>query len=359
MSGSPKPEPASTSAFDYALPHELIASHPTARRDESRLLVIHRTSGALEHRTFRDILEYVPAGDAIVVNETRVIPARLRGRKPTGARAEVLVLHPAALELPAYGGDERTWVALVRPGAKLRPGSVVEISDELRVEIAAALPDGRRIVRLSTALTVDEALRRYGEVPLPPYIERAPETDDRERYQTVFARENGSVAAPTAGLHFTPELLTSLEEKGVRVLRLVLHVGPGTFRPVEVEDPAAHPMHAERYVLPDVTATAITEVRNAGGSIWSVGTTVARTLESCALDGGRVRADEGWTALYIRPPWTFRVVDRLITNFHLPRSTLLMLVAAFGGLDVVLRAYHDAVALRYRFYSYGDAMLLM
>jgi S-adenosylmethionine:tRNA ribosyltransferase-isomerase len=359
LSGSPKPEPTSTSAFDYALPHELIASHPTARRDESRLLVIHRATDTFQHRAFRDILSYVPAGDAIVVNETRVIPARLRGRKSTGARAEVLLLHPAVVELPESGGDERTWIALVRPGAKLRPGSVIEISSELAVEVTDALPDGRRIVRLVTSLDVAAALERYGEIPLPPYIERAPEVADRERYQTVFARTEGSVAAPTAGLHFTPELLSSLEEKGARVLRIVLHVGAGTFRPVEVEDPAAHPMHAERYALPAATALAIDEVRSAGGSIWAVGTTVARTLESCATGDGRVRAGEGWTALYIRPPWKFRVVDRLITNFHLPRSTLLMLVAAFGGMDLVLKAYDEAVALRYRFYSYGDAMLLL
>jgi S-adenosylmethionine:tRNA ribosyltransferase-isomerase len=323
-------------------------------------MVVHRAAGTLEHRTFRDILEYVPAGDAIVVNETRVIPARLRGRKSTGARAEVLLLHPAVVELPEQGGDEHTWIALVRPGAKLRSGAVIEIADALRVEIADALPDGRRVVRLVTALAVDDALQRYGEVPLPPYIDRAPEADDRERYQTVYARAEGSVAAPTAGLHFTPELLSALEQKGVQILRLVLHVGPGTFRPVEVEDPAAHPMHAERYVLPEMTAAAIDDVRTGGGRIWAVGTTVARTLESCALDGGgRVRAGQGWTALYIRPPWTFQVVDRLITNFHLPRSTLLMLVAAFGGLDLVLKAYREAVATHYRFYSYGDAMLLV
>jgi S-adenosylmethionine:tRNA ribosyltransferase-isomerase len=322
-------------------------------------MVVHRAAGTLEHRTFRDILGYVPAGDAIVVNETRVIPARLRGRKSTGARAEVLLLHPAAVELPESGSDEHTWLALVRPGAKLRPGSVIDIADELCVEIADALPDGRRIVHLVTSLTVDTALQRYGEIPLPPYIERPPEADDRERYQTVFARAEGSVAAPTAGLHFTPELMSALEAKGVQILRLVLHVGPGTFRPVEVEDPAKHPMHAERYALSEATAAAINDVRSNGGRIWAVGTTVARTLESCALDVGRVRAGQGWTALYIRPPWTFRVVDRLITNFHLPRSTLLMLVAAFGGLDLVLRAYDEAVTRHYRFYSYGDAMLLI
>ena len=357
--GSPNPDPTLTRAFDYTLPRELIASHPAASRDSSRLLVMDRATGGIEHGIFHDIVALIPGGDAIVLNETRVIPARLRGHKHTGARAEVLLLHPAHQELTDLPAGEDTWIAVVRPGARLRAGAVVEISDALSVEIADALPDGRRIVRIVSELAVAEALERYGEVPLPPYIERAPRPEDRERYQTVYARTEGSVAAPTAGLHFTPGMLGALERKGVRVLRLVLHVGLGTFRPVDVEKAAEHRMHAERFVLPESTAAAISEVRDAGGRIWAVGTTVARTLETRASADGRVSPGEGWTSLFIRPPWTFRVVDRLITNFHLPRSTLLMLVAAFGGLDPVLRAYRAAVDRRYRFYSYGDAMVIL
>ncbi|HEU4454557.1 MAG TPA: tRNA preQ1(34) S-adenosylmethionine ribosyltransferase-isomerase QueA, partial [Longimicrobium sp.] len=284
-----------TSDFDFHLPPERIAQSPAERRDASRLLVVDRATGALAHRVFSELVEYVPAGDALVLNETRVFPARLVGRKPTGAAAEVLLLTP-------HGGEEKVWTALVRPGAKLKPGRTVEIAPELSVEIVESTPGGERIVRLHTPLPLAEALERWGEVPLPPYVERAATAEDRERYQTVYARERGSVAAPTAGLHFTPGLLSKLGEKGVRIVRLVLHVGVGTFRPVEVEDPTQHPMHSERYHVPAEAADAINAVRAAGGSVWAVGTTVVRTLETVADESGVVHAGEGETSIFIRPP---------------------------------------------------------
>jgi S-adenosylmethionine:tRNA ribosyltransferase-isomerase len=341
-----------TSDYDFHLPPELVAQAPAARRDASRLLVVDRATGRRSHRGFADLIEYIPPGDALVLNETRVFPARLLGRKPSGAPAEVFLLHPE-------GQDERTWRALVRPGGKLKPGRTVEIAEGFTVEILASTPTGERIVRLDTDLPVDDALQLHGEVPLPPYVERAAGPEDRERYQTVFARERGSVAAPTAGLHFTAELLTALEAKGVRIVRLVLHVGVGTFRPVEAEDPAEHRMHSEWYSVPPEAAAALAEVRASGGSLWAVGTTVARTLESVAAEDGAVPSASGWTDIFIRPPYRFRAVDHLVTNFHLPKSTLMMLVAAFAGYGLTMETYREAVEERYRFFSYGDAMLLV
>jgi S-adenosylmethionine:tRNA ribosyltransferase-isomerase len=341
-----------TSHFDYQLPAEQIAQVPEQRRDRSRLLVLERSGGAVAHRRFADLPELVPPGDVMVLNETRVFPARLTGRRAGGGAAEVFLLHPAA-----DGGD--LWHALVKPGAKLKPGREVEIGDRLRVEIVDALPDGARLIRLQSDLPLDEALERYGEVPLPPYVKRDATEADRERYQTVYARERGSVAAPTAGLHFTPGLLAALEAKGVGFARLVLHVGVGTFRPVESEDPAAHRMHSEWYRVSPEAADRINVARAAGGSIWAVGTTSVRTLETVADEAGVVHAAEGWTDIFIRPPYRFRAVDRLITNFHLPRSTLLMLVAALAGYDATMAAYHEAVWSGYRFFSYGDAMAIV
>jgi S-adenosylmethionine:tRNA ribosyltransferase-isomerase len=341
-----------TSDYDFHLPPEQIAQAPAERRDASRLLVVDRATGELAHRVFADLAGYIPAGDALVVNETRVFPARLLGRRAGGGEAEVLLLTP-------HGGDEKTWTALVRPGAKLKPGRVVEVSDELRVEIVESTPGGERIVRLVTDLPLAEALDRWGEVPLPPYVQHRATEEDRERYQTVYARERGSVAAPTAGLHFTPELLAALEAKGVRIVRLVLHVGVGTFRPVESEDPAQHRMHSEWYHVPPEAADALNAVRAAGGAIWAVGTTVTRTLETVTDEAGTVHAGEGWTDIFIRPPYRFRAVDHLITNFHLPKSTLLMLVSAFAGYELTMRTYAEAVQCGYRFFSYGDAMLLV
>jgi S-adenosylmethionine:tRNA ribosyltransferase-isomerase len=341
-----------TSDYDFELPPELIAQAPAERRDASRLLVVNRATGELAHRVFSDIVEYIPAGDALVVNETRVFPARLLGRRASGAEAEVLLLTP-------HGGDEKVWTALVRPGAKLKPGRTVDVSDELRVEILESTPGGERIVRLHTELPLAEALDRYGEVPLPPYVQHRATEEDRERYQTVYARERGSVAAPTAGLHFTPELLAALEAKGVRVVRLVLHVGVGTFRPVETDDPAQHRMHSEWYHVPAEAADALNAIRDVGGTIWAVGTTVTRTLETVTDESGVVHAGEGWTDIFIRPPYRFRAVDHLITNFHLPKSTLLMLVSALASYELTMHAYAEAVARRYRFFSYGDAMLIV
>jgi S-adenosylmethionine:tRNA ribosyltransferase-isomerase len=341
-----------TSDYDFHLPPEQIAQQPAARRDASRLLVVDRAAGTLAHRSFTDLVDYVAPGDVIVLNETRVFPARLLGHKPSGAAAEIFLLHP-------HQGDELTWTALVRPGGKLKPGRTVDVGPELRVEILESTPTGERVVRLHTALPLTEALDRYGSIPLPPYVDRAATEEDRERYQTVYARERGSVAAPTAGLHFTPELLASLQSKGVAVARMVLHVGVGTFRPVETDDPAEHRMHSEWYRIPPEAAATINAARAAGGAVWAVGTTVVRTLESAASTDGSLAAGEGWTDIFIRPPYRFKVVDRLVTNFHLPRSTLLMLVSAFAGYERTMEVYREAVREGYRFFSYGDAMALL
>lgn len=341
-----------TADFEYDLPEALIAQTPAERRDLSRLLVVDRACGELHHRTFGDFPDLLQPGDALVLNETRVFPARLRGRRAGGGEAEVLLLHPAT-------DGEDHWVAMVRPGSKLRTGRTVSIADDFEVDIVDQLASGERIVRLRSTLPLEEALQRYGEVPLPPYVRRAPTDRDEERYQTVYARERGSVAAPTAGLHFTPELLERARERGVELIRLLLHVGPGTFRPVDVDDPTQHRLHSEWYRVDEAAAAAVNAVRERGGSIWAVGTTTVRTLESVADPEGQVHPEEGWTDIFIRPPYQFRAVDRLLTNFHLPRSTLLMLVSAFGGYDLVMRAYREAVAEGYRFYSYGDAMVVV
>jgi S-adenosylmethionine:tRNA ribosyltransferase-isomerase len=342
-----------TSDYDFELPPGQIAQVPTERRDASRLLVVDRSAGSLRHGAFTDLTELVRPGDALVLNETRVFPARLLGKRSGGGgAAEIFLLHPA----PEGAG---LWTALVRPGAKLKPGREVEISPELSVRIEETLPGGERLVRLTSPLDIDAALERYGEIPLPPYVRRSATPEDRERYQTVYARSPGSVAAPTAGLHFTPELLAAIEARGVETIRLLLHVGVGTFRPVESDDPAEHRMHREWYRVSPEAAERINAVRAAGGAVWGVGTTSVRTLETVTDERGVVHAGEGWTDIFIRPPYAFRAVDRLITNFHLPRSTLLMLVSAFAGYDLTMRAYREAVQGGYRFYSYGDAMAVV
>ena len=339
-----------TSEFDYELPPERIAQHPAQRRDQSRLLVLERATGRMRHLRFSDLASLIERGDVLVLNETRVFPARLLGRKPTGAPAEVLLLRPL--------DDARRWLALVRPGGKLKPGRVVDVADDFRIRILDSTDAGERVVEL-LADDPAAAIEKHGRMPLPPYIEREAGAADVERYQTVYAREAGSVAAPTAGLHFTPELLDAVHARGASIERIVLHVGVGTFRPVEVEDPDAHRMHAEWYHVPSDVAERLNAARAGGGALWAVGTTVARTLETVADESGRIAAGSGWTDIFIRPPYRFRAVDRLITNFHLPRSTLLMLVSAFGGHDAVMGAYREAVAQEYRFYSYGDAMALI
>lgn len=339
-----------TSDYDFELPTALIAQEPLAERSASRLMVVHRESDTIEHRRFSDVVDLIPAGDVLVLNTTRVLKARLLGRRASGARAEILLLKPV--------GDER-WEAMVSPGGKLRPGRRVEIGPELWVEILEVTERRTRIVRLATTLTHADAIEKYGHVPLPPYITRADTPADAERYQTVYAVERGSVAAPTAGLHFSQELLADLAQRGVQRAGVVLHVGAGTFKPVEVEDPAAHVMHEESYAIPQASADAIGAAHSRGNKIWAVGTTSVRTLESAFEYSGAVRAMNGETRLFIRPPYQFRVVDRILTNFHLPRSTLLMLVAAFAGYDLTMRAYREAVEEGYRFFSYGDAMLVI
>jgi S-adenosylmethionine:tRNA ribosyltransferase-isomerase len=361
------------SDFDFPLPPELIAQVPAERRDASRLLVVQRASGAMEHRTFSELPELLRPGDLLVVNDARVIPARLRGRKAsTGGQVELLLVRPAAASAAAAealerGPSEVEWICLGQASKGLKPGTVVELEAGLRAEIRQALEGGEVVVRFSlepeggAAASLIGALERAGRVPLPPYIDRPPAAEDLERYQTVYARAPGSVAAPTAGLHFTGEVLAALEARGVRRAAVTLDVGPGTFLPVRTEDVSAHRMHPERYAVPEATAAAVNEARREGRRVVAVGTTVVRTLESATdpAAASRLRAGPGETRLFITPGFAFRQVDALLTNFHLPRSTLLMLVSAFLGRELTLRAYAEAVARRYRFFSYGDAMLVV
>jgi len=345
--------PLRTSDFDYRLPPELIAQVPGPERGGSRLLVLRRSPAGgepgLEDGHFADLAELIPAGDLLVLNSTRVRHARLLGRRPSGAPAEVLLIHPA--------GDG-SWIAIGKPGSALKPGKRIALGPGAAVETLEVLADGERRVRF-VGMTDAEAIARFGRLPLPPYIEREPTAVDEDRYQTVYAEREGSVAAPTAGLHFTPESMTRLRERGVKLTALDLEVGPGTFKPVEEEDIAAHPMHPERFEVPAAAAAAIAEARARGAEVWAVGTTVVRALESAARDDRTVEAGPAETRLLIAPGYPFKVVDHLVTNFHLPRSTLLMLVAAFAGYEATMAAYRHAVEARYRFYSYGDAMCVL
>jgi S-adenosylmethionine:tRNA ribosyltransferase-isomerase len=313
-------------------------------------MVVDRATGTITHRTFAGLVDLMDPRDVLVVNRTRVLRARLLGTRASGAPAEILLLKPL--------GDNR-YEAMVSPGGKLKPGRRVDIAPGFVAEILEVTERRTRIVRLETEIPIDEAIERFGHVPLPPYIERPDAAADAERYQTVFARDVGSVAAPTAGLHFTETLLSRIAARGVARAEIVLHVGAGTFKPVEVDDPAQHVMHEEWYSVSREAASAIGERRRAGGSLWAVGTTSVRTLESAADEHGVVREGSGETRIFIRPPYRFRAVDRLVTNFHLPRSTLIMLVAAFAGYDLTMRAYRMAVDEGYRFYSYGDAMAVI
>ncbi len=342
-----------TSDYDFDLPDALIAQHPSERRDASRVMIVDRANGRITHGLFADLPNVIPSGDALVVNTTRVRRARLLGQRESGGRGEVLLLRPLA---PAG-----TYEAMVHPGGKLRPGRRLYIAPELSVEVLEITERRTRIVRLVTPIPPEEAIERFGHIPLPPYIDRSDAIEDAERYQTVYARELGSVAAPTAGLHFTPALLDALDRKGVHRAEVLLHVGAGTFKPVEVENPDDHPMHEEWYRVTAPAADALNATRAAGGRIWAVGTTSARTLESMAsrAPNAAFAPAEGETRIFIRPGFEFRAVDRLITNFHLPRSTLLMLVAAFAGYELTMHAYHTAIAKEYRFYSYGDAMAII
>jgi S-adenosylmethionine:tRNA ribosyltransferase-isomerase len=346
------------SDFEYELPPERIAQHPLPERDASRLLVMDRASGAIAHHAFRDLAKFLRSGDCLVLNDTRVMPARLLGRRKGGTRdVEILLVHPVG-EDPEPAG----YVAIVRPARKLLPGAVVLVGTSgIEVEVVEEVDERRRIVRFPPGFKVAPFLEAEGHMPLPPYIRREDAPPDRERYQTVYADPSGAVAAPTAGLHFTPDLLAGLEAGGVFIARITLHVGPGTFLPVTEEDPAQHKMEREFYRISPSAAYTIGRTRRTGGRIVAVGTTVVRTLETAARqeDGlWSVAADEGWTEAFIYPPYTFRIVDALLTNFHLPRSTLLMLVCAFAGRERTLAAYREAVSREYRFYSYGDAMLI-
>jgi S-adenosylmethionine:tRNA ribosyltransferase-isomerase len=348
------PERFRTADFQYDLPPELIAQEPLPDRGGSRLLVVRRDARTesrpdLEDACFDRLPELIPPADLLVVNTTRVRHARLLGTRPSGGPAEVLLIHPAA---------DDSWIAIGKPGSALRRGRRVTLGPDASVETVDVLPNGNRVVRF-VGTTAEEAMRRYGRLPLPPYIDRPPNQLDESRYQTVYAEAEGSVAAPTAGLHFTPGLLERLARAGVQVDGLDLQVGTGTFKPVEVEDPAEHEMHPEHYAISPELAQRILRVKQAGNRVWAVGTTVVRALESAARDDGSIQAGQAETRLMILPGYQFQVVDRLITNFHLPRSTLLMLVCAFAGRELALAAYRHAVAARYRFYSYGDAMVII
>lgn len=340
------------SDFDYTLPPELIAQRPASPRDASRLLVLDRSSGRAEHRIFREVGDYLREGDTLVVNDTRVIPARLRGRRRTGGGAvELLLLRPSGGRLE---GD-CDWEALARPGRRLPPGTIVEVGPQATpLEVVGRLPDGRRLVRLLLGGSMLDLLRSCGEVPLPPYIRG--DGSGPGDYQTVYAREEGAVAAPTAGLHFTPELLSRLGDQGVGLVALTLHIGIGTFQSVRAEDVREHRMEAEHF---SIAPEAAAEVNARSGRLIAVGTSVVRALETAAAPDGRLQAYSGWTDLFITPGYAFRAVGGLVTNFHLPKTTLLMLVSAFAGREAILRVYAEAVRERYRFYSFGDAMLIL
>jgi S-adenosylmethionine:tRNA ribosyltransferase-isomerase len=345
-------------AYDYDLPDALIAQRPAEHRDASRLLVLDRASGGVRDRRFSDLPDFLRPGDLLVVNDARVIPARLVGRRrPGGGRAELFLVAPA--EGTQEGGE---WEVLARPGRRLQPGAEVEFDHGLVAEVTAVQEQGRRRVRFTApaGMDVESLMERVGRVPLPPYIRRPdPDDEDRVRYQTVYASAPGAVAAPTAGLHFTADLLAGLESRGVRRASVTLHVGYGTFEPVRATDLSRHRVEPERISIPPGTADAVAETREGGGRVVAVGTTTARTLESAAQGDGRIRAGAGLADLTVTPGYDFRVVDALVTNFHLPRSSLLILVAAFAGLDATMAAYRHAVAEQYRFYSYGDAMLIV
>ena len=339
-----------TSDFYYDLPEELIAQDPLEDRTASRLLVLDRKTGAVKHKIFSDVRDYLNKGDCLVINNTRVIPARLIGEKEgTGGKVEVLLLKRRANDV---------WETLVKPGKKLKPGAKITFGDgRLRAEVLEVVEEGNRLVKFHYEGIFEEILDSLGEMPLPPYITH--NLEDKEMYQTVYAKFDGSAAAPTAGLHFTKELLNKIEEKGIKIASITLHVGLGTFRPVKVDDVNNHHMHTEWYEVNDEAADIINETKRNGGRVICVGTTSCRTIESVADDNGYMKAKTGETDIFIYPGYKFKVMDGLITNFHLPESTLVMLVSAFAGKENVLSAYETAVKEKYRFFSFGDAMILI
>ncbi|MCR4943190.1 MAG: tRNA preQ1(34) S-adenosylmethionine ribosyltransferase-isomerase QueA [Clostridium sp.] len=335
--------------FDFYLPEELIAQHPLEERDHSRLMVLDRETGEIEHKVFHDIIDYLNEGDTLVLNNTRVMPARLIGEKEnTGGKIEFLLLRRV---------EKDRWECLAKPGKSARVGRKFTFGDgKLKAEVVDVLEDGNRIVEFTYEGIFEEVLDSLGEMPLPPYIHER--LEDKERYQTVYSKEEGSAAAPTAGLHFTKELLQKIKEKGVNIAYVTLHVGLGTFRPVKVETIENHDMHSEYYVLDEENAKIINDTKKNGKRVISVGTTSTRTLETIGDENGLVRAQSGWTNIFIYPGYKFKVINNLITNFHLPESTLIMLVSALAGREHVLNAYNEAVKEKYRFFSFGDAMFI-
>lgn len=338
------------SDFNYNLPEELIAQDPLEKRDNSRLMVLHRETGELEHKHFYDVIDYLNPGDCLVVNNTKVIPARLMGvKEETGASIEVLLLKRK---------EEKVWETLVKPGKKARVGARISFGDGLLVgEVIDVVEEGNRLIRFEYDGIFEEILDRLGQMPLPPYITH--QLQDKNRYQTVYAKYDGSAAAPTAGLHFTEELLQKIQDKGIRIAKVTLHVGLGTFRPVKEENVLDHHMHSEFYIVDEEAAKIINETKANGGRVISVGTTSTRTLETVAEPDGHIPVKSGWTDIFIYPGYRFKVVDCLITNFHLPESTLIMLVSALADRETILHAYETAVEEKYRFFSFGDAMLIL
>lgn len=338
----------STDMFDYELPKEFIAQTPVEPRDHSRLLVYSRQTDSIQHRHFYNLPEYLRAGDVLVINKTRVLPARLMGRRETGGIIELLLLNRREKDI---------WETLARPGRRIRPGERLIFSEKLSADVLRILEDGGRLVRFNYEGIFEEILDELGQMPLPPYITER--LEDKERYQTVYSKENGSAAAPTAGLHFTPELLEVIKGMGVKIVPVLLHVGLGTFRPVKVADVSQHKMHSEYYSVSAQAAQSINEAKAAGGRIFSVGTTSTRVLETVCGDDGQIKAQSGWTDIFIYPGYKFKCVDCLITNFHLPQSTLLMLVSALCSREKILEIYEEAKREKYRFFSFGDAMLIL
>jgi len=338
------------SDFKYSIPEEYIAQYPSKKRGDSRLMVIDREAGTIEDKSFRNIVSYLKEGDCLVVNETRVFPARLQGIKDkTNAKVEVLLLRELEKDL---------WEVLVKPARKVRVGNKIRIGDKLQCEVVDNTVSGGRVVRFSYEGDFNEIIEDIGKVPLPPYIKRDSEDIDKERYQSIFARKRGAVAAPTAGLHFDKKIIKKIEHKGVKIVPVLLHVGLGTFRPIVVEDLTRHKMDSEYYEVSEESAKIINETIDNEGRVIAVGTTVVRVLETVITTNGHIRPSSGWTDKFIYPPYVFKVVDALITNFHMPASTLLMLVSAFAGSDLIFSAYKHAVEEKYRFFSYGDAMFI-
>jgi len=337
--------------FDYPLPNSLIAQYPSPRRGESRLMVLHREGGAIEHRAFQELPDFLHDGDLLVTNNTRVLPVRLIGRKETGKRCEVLLI-------PPRNGTKSVWEALVKDSKKMKPGTRVHFGDDF-YGVVEEVKEGKGKIRFSENAEIIDHLQKIGRIPLPPYIKREDEPLDRERYQTIFAETDGSIACPTAGLHFNLDLLQSLRAHGVNRTSITFHVGIGTFTPVRTKEIEDHTMESEWIEIPPKAEQEIVRTKQTGRRVIGVGTTTTRALESFVDSEGQIQSGSGFTSLFIRPPYRFRVIDGLITNFHLPKSTLLMLVSALAGKELLMKAYQEAVEKKYRFYSYGDAMLIL